>query len=105
VTKGRFWALFGSYLLLILMYVVAAIAGYVAMAAVVGVSLFNGTVDPNAMEGQIMSQLAAPTVWIPIAIIYAAIVVVAFVLVVALYGVNARAASLALAEGKIKVAE
>jgi hypothetical protein len=46
-------------------------------------------------------MFASPSVWIPIAILYGLSLAGGFVFYVALFGVNARAAQAALAEGKI----
>lgn len=106
VTKGRFWALFGSYLLLFLMYFVGIIILSVAAGLAMGFSIFGQMqtgVEPQTME-QMLALFASPSVWIPGAICYGLMIVGVFVFYVALFGVNARAAQAALAEGKIQQA-
>ncbi|HET9230746.1 MAG TPA: hypothetical protein VFO00_05630, partial [Vitreimonas sp.] len=106
VTKGRFWALFGSYLLLFLMYFVGIIILSVAAGLAMGFSIFGQMqtgAEPQTME-QMLALFASPSVWIPGAICYGLMIVGVFVFYVALFGVNARAAQAALAEGKIQQA-
>ena len=103
VTKGRFWALFGAFLLLWIMYIVLCIVVGVAAGMIMGtVAMSQMTqADPQTPE-QAMRVFASPSVLIPIVAIYGVMIVAAFVLYVAMFGVNARAAALALEEGKIK---
>jgi hypothetical protein len=103
VTKGRFWALFGAYLLLFLMYFVGIIILSVAAGVFMGVGMvgqMQTTTEPQTPE-QALALFASPSVWIPMAICYGLMLVGAFVFYVALFGVNARAAQAALEEGKI----
>jgi hypothetical protein len=104
VTKGRFWALFGSFLLLFLMYMVGAII----LSVIMGVAMGMGVVGQiqSAPEPQTPQEawalFASPAIWIPMAICYGLMIIGAFVFYVALFGVNARAAQAALEEGKIQ---
>lgn len=103
VTKGRFWALFGAFVLLWLMYfvgiiVLTAVAGFAMTAGMVG-QIPNGQEPATPQEA--MAMFAQPGLWVPLAIIYGVMIVGAFMFYVALFGVNARAAIAALEEGKI----
>jgi hypothetical protein len=106
VTRGRFWSLLGSYVLLFLMYFVGICALSVGLVVILGGvfwTQFAGgaeTLSPEALA----AMLAAPGVWMPVAALYAVMIAGAFVFYVALFGVNARAAALALEEGKIQAA-
>jgi Na+/H+ antiporter NhaC len=103
VTKGRFWALLGSYLLLFLMYFVGIVILGVAAGVAMGFSLFGqmqAGAEPQSME-QMLALFASPSVWIPAVICYGLMIVGAFMFYIALFGVNARAAQAALEEGKI----
>jgi len=104
VTKGRFWALFGSFLLLFLMYFVGIIVLSLIMGVAMGVSMagqMQAATEPQTPQ-EAFAMFASPSVWIPMAICYGLMIVGAFVFYVALFGVNARAALAALEEGKIK---
>jgi hypothetical protein len=106
VTKGRFWALLGSYLLLFLMYFVGIVILGVAAGVAMGFSLFGQMQaggEPQSME-QMLALFASPSVWIPAVICYGLMIVGAFMFYIALFGVNARAAQAALAEGRIQQA-
>jgi hypothetical protein len=101
VSKGRFWALFGAFLLLILMYFVLCIVVGVGVGAFMATTMGQlSQANPQTPE-QAMRAFASPSVLIPIAVMYGVMIVAAFMLYVAMFGVNARAASLALEEGKI----
>lgn len=107
VTKGRFWALFGSFALLFLMFFVGAMV----ISIGVGVAMAMGMMgqisaaggEPGSPE-QMLAMFASPAVWIPMAALYGLMIVGSFVFYVAMFGVNARAAQAALEEGKIQVA-
>lgn len=102
VTKGRFWALFGAFVLLFLMYFV------LCMIIGVGAGVFMGTMamneisqaDPQSAD-EAFRALADPTVLVSLLVMYGVIIVAAFMLYLAMFGVNARAAQAALEEGKI----
>lgn len=101
VSKGRFWALFGAFLLLILMYFVLCIVVGVAAGVFIGAMMAPLIqADPQTPEAA-MRAFANPPVLIGLGLIYGVMIVAAFVLYVAMFGVNARAAALALEEGKI----
>lgn len=103
VTKGRFWALFGSYLLLFLMYFVGIIIVSVVVGVITGVNAVSAVQasDPQSPD-QALAMFASPGVWVPIAICYGLMIIGVFVFYVALFGINARAAVAALEEGKIQ---
>jgi hypothetical protein len=106
VTKGRFWALFGSYLLLFVMYFVGIIILAVAAGVAMGFGMFGQIqtgAEPQTME-QVLALFASPSVLIPAVICYGLMIVGVFVFYVALFGINARAAQAALEEGKIQAA-
>lgn len=115
VSRERFWALFGSFLLLFVIYVVAAIVvGAIAMgpfyaAIFSGVDWTQANSDPTAFSesyqaasmAAMQKLLSNPTTW---ALYFGGQIVawvVALVFYVLLYGVNARAVQAALAEGKL----
>lgn len=116
VTKGRFWALLGAFLLLWLIYCIFAVVfGAIGLGAVLGAAapqwgdLFS--TDPHVMTQAsdefgraIMAALAQPQMWALLGGVQLVIWGVGLVLYVAMFGINARAAALALAEGKIKPA-
>jgi len=106
VTKGRFWSLLGSFALLFLMYCVGlSVLGGVA-AGVMGATLLTQLQAQGeaASPQEVFALFASPAVWGPLVFIYGAMIAGAFVFYVALFGVNARAAALAVEEGKISVA-
>ncbi len=107
VSKDRFWALFGGFVLLILAYVVATIIAGVVVGGLIGANMFTqfgtaeaGTVSPD----QVFAQLLAPQTLVPILVLYAGLIVVAMFVMLGFFGVNARAAQAALEEGKISAA-
>lgn len=108
-SSDRFWALFGAFFLLWLIYIVLVCGITVAwLSWAVGprlAEIFAGGSDPTAASIAInqatMDAMAAPGGML----VYAAVTVVTWIIAilfyVALYGVNARAAVAALEEGKI----
>jgi hypothetical protein len=106
VTKGRFWPLLGSFVLLFLMYFVGIIILGIAAGVAMGFSLFGemqAGAEPQT-AGEVWAMFASPRVWIPAAICYGLMIIGAFMFYIALFGVNARAAAAALEEGKIQQA-
>ncbi|HYD88486.1 MAG TPA: hypothetical protein VEA80_13505 [Vitreimonas sp.] len=103
VTKGRFWALLGSFVLLFLMYFVATMIlyGVGAAAFVMGVVGQAGALGSEPTPDEMMTLFMQPQVLIPLAVVCIAGLVGYFVWLIAMFGVNARAAALALEEGKI----
>jgi hypothetical protein len=106
VTKGRFWPLLGSFVLLWLMYFVGvmtlSIIGGFAMGAGMMAQVQSGA-EPATPE-EAFALMASPSVWIPLALIYGLVIVGVALFYVALFGVNARAAQAALEEGRITAA-
>lgn len=105
VSKGRFWALFGAYFLLLLMffvfYIIFAMAAGFAMA---GLMMTMNGAPPQTPE-EAFRIFANPQWLITVALFAVVMVAASLTLYVALFGVNARAAGAALEEGKIKPAE
>jgi hypothetical protein len=104
VSKGRFWALFGAFLLLFVMFFVA----YLVVASGLGVAM--GTMmatqvgyggEPQTAE-EAFRAFANPQFAIMVGAIVVIMTIASLMLYVAMFGVNARAAIVALEEGKIK---
>lgn len=116
VTKGRFWALFGAFFLIYLIYMIAGVAlAGVWFSTVLGgsnVDLSGFGVD-QARSGEIIQQLlqgfmkslANPQTWVVLGVLQLVSLALGLLLYIAMFGVNARAALAALEEGKIKPAE
>lgn len=106
VTKGRFWALLGAFLLLWLMYIVGICLFYGAALFALGAQFWQqmATGGP-ASQADMAAMFASPTVWAPLLVLYLLLLVGGFVFYVALFGINARAAQAALEEGKITAAQ
>lgn len=102
VTRGRFWSMFGAYLILFLIYAVLAIAGYIVMAVIALGPMFaqaaqGGTPDPSV----VMNSVTQPATLATLGLVYLLLVAVAMVMYVAFLGVSAKAVRVALADGKI----
>lgn len=102
VSKGRFWGLLGAFVLLFLMFMVFVIAVEVAFGVMVGMTAMNsvGQTEPQSAE-EAFRAFATPQYMAGIVALIVAITIASFLFYIALFGVNARAASLALEEGKI----
>ncbi|MBY0565029.1 MAG: hypothetical protein K2P58_12685 [Hyphomonadaceae bacterium] len=104
VSKGRFWALFGAFLLLFLMFFVL----YIIVSAGLGMAIAGIMMSQVGQGGEPQSPedvfrlFANPQVAITIGVIMLVMTVASMMLYVAMFGINARAAALALEEGKIK---
>ena len=116
VTKGRFWALFGAFFLLFVIYWVWMIAYFaIWLVAVAGpvapdLSAINFS-DPQQLSRAYMEfaqayfrSMLEPRTWVVLGVLQVISWIVALFFYVALFGVNARAAAAALAEGKIQQA-
>lgn len=101
VTKGRFWELLGSYALLFVMYFVAVMILSVGIVFAIAMSTAAMTSAGGSPEEAMAAAFASPSALIPVAAIYLLIILAAFIWLLAMFGVNARAAALALEEGKI----
>jgi hypothetical protein len=107
VTKGRFWAMFGSFVLLFLMFIVGAFVLSIGLGLAMGMGMM-GQIDPSAepsSPAEMATLFASPSVWAPLAALYAVMIIGSFVFYVTMFGVNARAAQAALEEGKIQAAQ
>jgi hypothetical protein len=101
VTKGRFWALFGSFLLIWLMFVVFYAIAVVALIAVM-TSTAVGQWQGGTSTEQALQAFSAPHVLASIIVFTVLMTIAGYAVYIAMFGVNARAAALALEEGKIK---
>jgi hypothetical protein len=104
VTKGRFWELLGAFAMLFVMYLVAVMILSFGIVMAIGMSAGSAAMNPNASQEDMMRVLASPQTIVPIVLIYLLIIAVAFTWILAMFGVNARAAAAALEEGKIAAA-
>jgi hypothetical protein len=114
VSRQRFWALFGSFLLLVIINIIVGIVlSTVAMTvlfagAFAGLDMTTAVNDPEAFNrayfAGIMGLFSNP-VTIAMLVLYQLIAgAIGVVFYVLFYGVNARAVQAALEEGKIEVA-
>jgi hypothetical protein len=114
VTKGRFFALLGAFVLLWLIYVlfsIALTAAWFALAMSTTPIDFAAFTDPARAETALLElfqaytqTLTQPQSWAVIGALWVVGSIGALVFYVAGYGVNARAALAALEEGKIEPA-
>ncbi|MBL8543015.1 MAG: hypothetical protein JNJ63_04355 [Hyphomonadaceae bacterium] len=114
VTKGRFWALLGSFLLLWLMYFAASIVLGIAWFATMlsGASIdWTAMSDParanEAVSGMLQNYLQSlmqPQSWAIAGALWFVGLIVAVLFYLGSYGINARAAQAGLEEGKIQAA-
>ena len=105
VTKGRFWALFGSFLLLWVMFVVFIIALEVVLVLAMAGAAVSAGGHGEAQSAEAAFRAFANPAWAGAVVAFIAVCIVAsFLFYIALFGVNARAAALALEEGKITAA-
>ncbi|HVY84732.1 MAG TPA: hypothetical protein VG943_06345 [Caulobacterales bacterium] len=106
VTKGRFWALFGSFLVLGLLWFVVGAVAFGATGGALIVRLFPLFVEaqahPSAAASQhVFAALLAPENLGIIAAFYGTVIVTGVIFGVLFMGVNARAAIAAVEDGKI----
>lgn len=102
VTKGRFWALFGGYLLLFVIFFVLYIIVATVLGVVVGFAMASqaGQIDPNDPMS-VFGLFATPG---PLAALIVTIVVMTIAslfVYIGMWGINARAVLAAAEEGKI----
>ena len=101
VTRGRFWALFGAFLLAILVF----IAIEIVVIGVVGAALFT-TLAPAFSGGgdpaTAMQALLTPQNMIVVGVAYLLLIVLSFIVYLMFFGINARAVLAAAEEGKIE---
>lgn len=102
VSKGRFWGLLGAFVLLFLMFFVFLIVVEVAFVVMVGMSAAGaiGHTEPQSAE-EAFRAFATPQYAAGVIGIIVLMSVASMMFYIALFGVNARAAALALEEGKI----
>jgi hypothetical protein len=116
VSRGRFWALFGSYLLVTILYVIAILAIWIAFYGPIYANVFSHidwrsiSGDPQSFSrryGEANVEVMRQMFGSPLAIaLYIAgqianqVVLILFSLI--LYGINARAVIAAAKEGKIE---
>lgn len=106
VTRGRFWALFGAFVLLFLIFMgfyIAATVAFTATSTVAALNALGYEGSPESAEDAFRA-FADPQFAIAIVIFVAVMTIASMLLYLAMYGVNARAAVAALEEGKIKAA-
>ncbi|MBC7770121.1 MAG: hypothetical protein H7124_15160 [Phycisphaerales bacterium] len=114
VTKGRFWSLLGSFVLLwlfsILATIILSVAGFTTLMSGVTVD-WTALGDPERSTAAFvelmqtyLQSLMQPRAWLAMGALWLIGQVVGIVFYVACYGVNARAAQVALEEGKISPA-
>lgn len=102
VTRGRFWALLGAFVMLFMMFFVLIIVLEVALGAAVAMTAINsvGSTEPKTAE-EAFRAFANPQWAALVGGFVIAIIIASFTFYIALFGVNARAARAALDEGKI----
>ncbi len=103
VSKDRFWALLGAFVLLFLMwvvfYIIVAIGAGFAAASLVGSQLGQVSEPQSAQEA--LRAFANPQ-WLGMIAGFVGVMLIAtMMLYVGMFGINARAAVAALEEGKI----
>ena len=109
VTRDRFWALFGSYALIwigfLLVYaiVVALAFGHALLLLWPAFTAHGAKPDSEAMR-TFFEQMVSPQGLIGLGLIYGFALIAGMLCAILAYGVNARAARAALDEGKIEVA-
>ncbi|MFT3726902.1 MAG: hypothetical protein QM759_03665 [Terricaulis sp.] len=106
VSRGRFWPLLGAFAIFYLMFIV----GYFIAGMILGLGMMGAmfsqmsamrTGDAPVPPNAVMHMFLSPNFLVPMAIFYLVIFAAVFTFCIALFGVNARAAALALEEGKI----
>ncbi|HWA00895.1 MAG TPA: hypothetical protein VG841_11340 [Caulobacterales bacterium] len=110
VTKGRFWAMFGSFLLLIILQIVLTLALWGAMFGTVFAGMLQAIVagwsNPQqmsqGMEAAMANIYASPAVFALYVGLQIAGVVMGVIFHLLFFGVNARAVIAAAEDGKIQ---
>jgi hypothetical protein len=103
VTKGRFWALFGSFVLIGLIYGLVFMVLFVVAGGLVFAQAWP-TITSGASADEVMTAIAGlmtPQILAVLAGIYLVMSFVGMIFAVMFYGVNARAALAAVEDGKI----
>ncbi|UPT61284.1 MAG: hypothetical protein M0D54_12630 [Hyphomonadaceae bacterium JAD_PAG50586_4] len=114
VTRGRFWALLGAFALLMVitgaaMALVMAAGYWTLFSAMLtqwfadGWPISGGFPEVTEQQiAQLMEQAFQPQTYVIVGVLYAAILLITLAYTLMSYGVNARAALVALEEGKIE---
>ncbi|MES1202046.1 MAG: hypothetical protein ABUS57_11435 [Pseudomonadota bacterium] len=107
VTRGRFWALFGSFFVLGLIWVLVTLVAFGATGGALLVRLWPALVRAETQPSttastQLMATLFAPENIGLVGAFYASMIVTSMIFAVLFMGVNARAALAAVEDGKIE---
>lgn len=103
VTKGRFWALFGSFFLIYLILTIIEIVlfGAVFVAAIASSGAALGSLEDPQQAQAFFTALFTPQTFVIFAAGYALLLFLSIWVYLATYGVNARAIIAAAEDGKI----
>lgn len=106
VTKGRFWALLGAFLIVVLIAFVGEIIFIGALLMVIGASvmsqIMSAGANPSAADVEaILSALMTPQNAVILIVAYAILLVLSLIIYVLFFGINARAVQAAIEDGKI----
>jgi hypothetical protein len=106
VTRGRFWALCGSFLVVVLIYsVVAAVVMTVGLGVLIVAAAGNfAAFGSNASPEQVATAFAAllsPQNLVVLGALYLFLIASGLIFMLLTYGINARAVIAAMEEGKI----
>jgi hypothetical protein len=106
VTRGRFWALFGAFALIYLIYLaiwaVLLGVGGATMLTGLGAAFMQAGGNPDTAAAALMAALFSPANWAALGVLYIVMLAMGMVFMVAVFGVNARAAIAAIEDGKIE---
>ena len=108
VTKSRFWPLFGSFLIVVLIalgieIVLGGIVFGVAMSGAWSAIVAAGPTPTPAQTSAILSALFTPQNFAVLCGTYVVFLALALVLYVMFYGINARAVIAAAEDGKVQI--
>ena len=106
VTKGRFWAMFGAYVIVVLIAAVGEIVFFGIVFSIIGAGIIPQIVSagPNPSEAQVSAILASIFTAqnaIVLAVAYAILLALSLIIYVLFFGINARAVIAAAEDGKI----
>jgi hypothetical protein len=101
VTRGRFWALFGAYLLLMVLFMIVYFVAYIAAAVVVGFSIAGQMQTLESDPSALFAALANPATIAALGVFLVIMFAASMMLYVGMFGVNARAVLAAAEDGKI----
>jgi hypothetical protein len=100
VSKGRFWSLFGAFLLVLVIFIIAEIVIGGVVLAVIGMGAMQ--MGPNADPSQAFASMFTPQNMIVVGAAYALIIALSVLLYLLFFGINARAVIAAAEDGKIE---